>query len=167
MKLPRNLLICAVAAVGACHGDSGTPPSPPTPHASAPAVVKKGPSAEQLTAGMVEAASQGKSSGLAKLKFELQQRPKLGQTLDINIAIMPQIDASAADIQIAGGDGLTVPPGTNQIALPAVVAGQVYRQSVQVTPAAEGVLLLNLTLLLKHDELTDAQPFSIPLIVDR
>ncbi len=58
----------------------------------------------------------------------------VGQPFDIDLAVMPQIDASAADIQVTGGDGLTVAPGANQVDLPAVEAGQVYRQTVKVTP---------------------------------
>ncbi len=96
--------------------------------------MKKGPGADQLTAGMVEAASQGKSQLPVRLKFELTQRPTLGQPLDIDIAVMPQINASPAAIQVAGGDGLTLPPGANQLDLPDLEAGQVYRQSLKVTP---------------------------------
>lgn len=160
-------MLCTLAAVGACHRDSNAPSPPPhaPPRAAVPVAAKKGPTAEQATAGMVEAASQGKSQLAIKLKFELQQRPTLGQPLDIGVAVLPQIDASAAGIQVAGGDGLTVMPEANQVDLPAVEAGQVYRQSLKVTPTAEGVLLLNLTVLLKHDDMTESRGFSIPLIV--
>jgi hypothetical protein len=51
--------------------------------------------------------------------------------------------------------------------LPVVQAGQVYRQSVQVTPTADGVLLLTLMVSLKHDDLAESRAFSIPLIVER
>jgi hypothetical protein len=101
------------------------------------------------------------------LKFDLVQKPTVGRPLDINLAVVPQIDASAAQIQVVGGDGITVPAGTNQIDMPALEAGQVYRQSIKVNPNAEGVLLLNLTLALKHDEITESQAFSLPLIVER
>jgi hypothetical protein len=161
-------MLCTIAMVSACHKDRGSPPpAPPAPHVSVPVVVKKGPSAAELTAGMVEAASQGKSQLPVQLKFDLLQRPTAGQALDISIAVMPQIDASTGNIQVTGGDGLTVSPGTNQIDLPAVEAGQVYRQSVQVTPTEDGVLLLSLTISLKHDEITESRAFSIPLIVER
>jgi hypothetical protein len=130
-------------------------------------IAKKGPSAADLTVGMVEAASQGKSQLPVELKFDLKQRPAPGQALDIDIALIPQIDAGAAAIQVTGGDGLTVAPGANQIDLPAVEAGQVYRQSVKVTPTADGVLLLGLTVSLKHDEMIESRAFSIPLIVER
>jgi hypothetical protein len=129
--------------------------------------VKKGPSAAELTAGMVEAAGQGKSQLPVQLKFDLRQRPTLGQALDIDIAVVPQIDASPANIQVSGGDGLTVAPRTGQIDLPAIEAGQVYRQSVQVTPTVDGLLLLSLTVSLKHDETTESRTFAIPLIVER
>jgi hypothetical protein len=115
---------------------------------------------------MVEAANQGKSQLPVQLKFDLKQRPTPGQGLDIDIAIIPQIDASAGDLQVTGGDGLTVAPGTNHIDLPAFEAGRVYRQSVKVTPTADGVLLLGLTITLKHDEMSDSRSFSIPLIVE-
>jgi hypothetical protein len=163
-------MVCALAAASACHKDSGTsPPSTPAPkpRISVPIAAKKGPSAAELTAGMVEAASPGKSQLPIQLKFDVKQRPTSGQALDIDIALVPQIDAGAAGIQVTGGDGLTVAPGTNQIDLPAVEAGQVYRQSVKVTPTADGVLLLGLTISLKHDEMTESRAFSIPLIVER
>jgi hypothetical protein len=166
MKIARVLMLCTVAAVGACHRDS-EPAPPPTPHIPAPVVANKGPSAADLTAGMVEAAGEGKSQVPVQLKFDLPKRPTLGQVLDVNIAVMPQIDASPADIRVNGGDGLTVAPGANQIDFPAVAAGQVYRQSVKVTPTAEGVLMLSLTISLKHDEVTESRDFAIPLIVER
>ena len=168
MKTVRVLTLCALAALGACHRDSGTSNQPTAaPRAKLPLPVKKGPSAEELTAGMVEAASQGKSQLPVRLKFDLKERPVIGQPLDVDIAVMPQIDASAASVQVTGGDGLTVAPGAKQVDLPAMEVGQVYRQTVTVTAATDGVLLLGLTVSLKHDDLTDSRAFSIPLIVDR
>ena len=168
MKTARVLTLCTVAVLGGCHQDSGNSTQPkPAPHVQAPMAVKKGPSAEELTAGMVEAATQGKSQLPVKVKFGLTQRPTLGQPLDIDIAVMPQIDASGADMQVTGGDGLSVSPESNQAQLAAVESGRVYRQVVKVTPSVDGVLLLGLTISLKHDEVTDSRAFSIPLIVER
>jgi hypothetical protein len=36
-----------------------------------------------------------------------------------------------------------------------------------VTPAVDGVLLLSLTVALKHDEISESRAFYIPLIVER
>ena len=168
MNTARTLILCTAALFGACHRDTGTPPPPPSaPRVNVPVVAKKGPGAEELTAGMVEAASQGKSQLPVKLKFDLRERPAIGQPLDVDVAVLPQIDAVAGDIQVAGGDGLTVAAGANQLELPAMEAGQVYRQDIKVTPTGDGVLLLSLTVSLKHDDQTDSRTFSIPLIVER
>jgi hypothetical protein len=169
MDLTRLLILGTLAATAACHRDSDAPApaqAAPAQRAVAPVPVKKGPSAQQLTAGMVEAATQGKPQLAVQLKFELPQRPTVGQALDVNVAVLPQIDAGGADIQVSGGDGLTV-AASGPIDLHALEAGEVYRQTIQVTPTTDGVLLLGLTVSMKHDEITESRAFSIPLIVDR
>ncbi len=162
-------MLGVLAAASACHRD--TEPAAPQPVSKPPVVipvpVKKGPSAADLTVGMVEAAILSKSQTAVLLKFDLPQRPLLGQPMDVNIAVMPQVDAGAMEMQVAAGEGLTLAAGMNQFNWPNVEAGQVYRQIVTVNPAAAGVLLLNLTVSLKHDEMSESRVFSIPLIVER
>ena len=166
-KTARVLMACAVASLSACHRNSDPEPAAaPAPRATVPVPVKKGPSAAELTRGMVEAASQGKSQLPVQLKFDLMQRPTVGQPLDVSIAVLPQIDAPGADIQVAGGEGVTITPGENQFALASLAAGEVYRENIRVIPTTPGVLLLNLTVLVKHDEMTESRAFSIPIIVE-
>ncbi len=167
MSFVRVLFLCSVAAMAGCHRDSDSPaPAASAPKAATPAPVKKGPSAQELTAGMVEAATLGKPQLAVQLKFELPQRPAVGQPLDVEVAVLPQIDAGGADIQVAGGDGITV-AATGPIDLHALEAGQVYRQTIRVTPTTDGVLLLGLTVSMKHDEISESRAFSIPIIVER
>ena len=165
------LLLCAVAAaLSACNRDSESPPqNGGVAHVTskAPVVARSGPTAAEQTAGMVEAANQGKSQVPVDLKFDLGARPKVGQMLEINLALIPQIAASPASIQVNDADGLTVAPGTNQVDIPSAEAGGVYRHTVKVTPNAEGVLLVGVTVSLKHDEITDQRAFSIPIIAER
>jgi hypothetical protein len=164
------LLLCAVAALSACNQDSGSAPaSTAVVHIKpkAPVVAKSGPTAAQQTVGMVEAASPGKSQVPVELKFDLSQKPKVGQMLEINLALIAQISASTATLQVSNADGLTVAPGATQFDIPTVEAGEVYRQTVNVTPNAEGVLLVGVTVSLKHDDVTDQKVFSIPIIAER
>jgi hypothetical protein len=166
----RVLLLCAAAALGGCNRDSGSAPAatavthvkPKTPPA-----VKPGATAAEQTAGMVQASSQGKSQIPVELKFDLAQRPKVGQPLDINLALIAQISASPATIQVSGADDVSVAPGANLFEIPSEEAGEVYRHTVSVTPNAEGVVLVGVTVVLKHDELVDQRDFSIPIIADR
>jgi hypothetical protein len=170
MKYAPVPMLVFVAALSACHGDSATPAAPasaPSPHGKAAAPVRKGPSAADQTAGMVEAVSQGKSTVPVDLKFDVPQKPQIGKALQVDIAVMPQIPASPAAVQIVGAEGIEVAPDANRIEIPSVEEGEVYRHSVKVTPTADGVLFLGLTVSLKHDDITESRAFSIPLIVDR
>ena len=101
------------------------------------------------------------------LKFELVQKPKVGQPLEINLALLPQVDAKSATIQVAAANGFTLADGAGQFETPVIAAGEVYRHTVNVLPTADGVFLIGVTLLLKNDEGTDTRAFSIPVIVDR
>ena len=166
MKTANTLVICAALAAGACHRDDAAAP-PPAPRVNAPVVAKKGPSAEELTAGMVEATTGGKSQLPVKLKFDVGQRPFVGQPLDVAVAVLPQISASSGQLLVAGGEGLTVAPGSDNLELPAIEKGEMSRQDLKVTPTTDGVLVLNLTVSLKHDEQSDSRAFAIPIIVER
>jgi hypothetical protein len=164
----QALLLCVVAALGACNQDGSAPAaSAPQAKSKAQQVQKRGPSAAEQTVGMVEAAVQGKSQAPVDLKFDLPQRPKVGQALEITLALLPQVDAAAASIQVNGGDGVTVPAGATQFEIAAAEAGEVYRQTVSVTPTVEGVLLVGVSISVKHDEVTDTKAFSIPIIADK
>lgn len=157
-------MLCIVVGAGGCHRDSSDAPTQTTrSHAAAP---RKGPTAAQLTSNMVDAAGVGKSQLAVELKFDLKQRPVLGQPLTIDVAVLPEVDGSPASLNVSGGNGLVVPNEVTSIALPAVEAGQVYHQFVVVTPTKDGVLLLSLNVSVHHDEVTETREFSIPLIVD-
>jgi hypothetical protein len=164
------LLLCTVAALSACNRNSDSAPAaaqPAAPKPKAPAAVKLGPTAAEQTAGMVQAASQGKSLVPVELKFDFSQRPKVGQPMDINLALIAQIPASPATMQVSSEDDVTVAPGAKQYDIPSEEAGEVYLHTVNVTPNAEGVLLVGVTVVLKHDEVTDQRVFSIPIIAER
>jgi hypothetical protein len=165
MKL-RIFSLCLIVALAACHRNSSSAPkAKPAPSPKAPVAAKPGPTLQELTAGMVEAVTQGKSQAPVLLKFELQQRPVQGQPLEVDIALLPRIAASPATIQVTGSDGLQVATEDNRIEFPAVEASQVYRHSIKLTPTAEGICLLTLSVSLKHDQLDDSRVFSVPIIV--
>jgi hypothetical protein len=163
------LLFCAVAALSACNRDSSSAPAgnAVTAKPKAPIAVKSGPTAAEQTAGMVQAPSQGKSQLPVELKFDLSAKPKVGQALQINLALITQIPANSATLQLSGGDDLIVAPDASKFELPPEEAGEVYRQTVNVTPNAEGVSLVGVTVSLKHDEVTEQRVFSIPIIAER
>jgi len=164
---PQVLILCALAALSACHRDSNSPApvAKLTKHVKTPDAPAPGPTAQQQTAAMVEAATQGKSLAPVTLKFDLLQRPVQGQPLEIAIALLPQIPAGPATIEVTAGDGLQVAAEENRIEFPEVEPEQVYRHNIKLTPTSEGVHMLTLSVSLKHDQIADSRVFSVPLIV--
>jgi hypothetical protein len=161
-----TLWLFAAALLTACHGDAvQAPVAIVAPQSSVPAAVKRGPTPDELTAGMVEAVTLGKSTVPVGLKFDLGGRPTVGQPLEVVVAVMPQVAASSATLQVTGGEGLQIGPNGGPVEIPALDPTEVYRVSVTITPTADGVQLLGLNVILKHDEATEMRTFSVPIIV--
>ena len=164
----RTVAWCAAMLLAACHGnDSNQAPAPGVnklaTKASVPA--KRGPTPEELTAGMVEAVGVGKSSVPVALKFDLPTRPQVGLPLEIVLGILPQEPAGAASLKVSGSEGLQPAPGNAVIEVGAVDSAEAYRVSVTVTPTAEGVQFLSVDVSLRRDDSTDTRSFLIPIIV--
>jgi hypothetical protein len=166
MRNGRTLPLCAIALLTACHGDSSQAPvANSAQHGHAPVAVKPGPTPGELTAGMVEAVTVGKSTVPVAVKFDVTARPMVGQPLDVVVAVMPQIAADSAGLQVTGSDGLQLASDDGPIEIPSVESSQVYRHDIKIIPTAEGVQLLSLSVSLKHDEITETRTFGVPLIV--
>jgi hypothetical protein len=160
-----TLPLSVALLLAACHGDSSEAPQPTPVHKTkTPPLPRKGPTPEELTAGMVEAVPLGKSTVPMAVKFDLPDRPALGQPLEVVVALLPQV-AGSASIQVTGTEGLKLAPEAATIAIPSVEPTQAYRVSIGTTPTAEGVQLLNLSVTLTHDEATETRSFSVPVIV--
>jgi len=162
----RKLQLVVVLALAACHRESNPAAvERPAPAASAPTLAKRGPTPDELTTGMVEAVTIGKSAVPVALKFDLPQRPVVGRPLEVVIAVMPQVAANSAVVQATASAGLQIAANAASIAMPALDPTQVYRFSIPVTPTGDGVQLLGLTVSLKQEDDTESRSFSIPIIV--
>ncbi len=169
MRLGRELMLCSVVCgavpLSACHGDPNPAPTGSVMHLSAAPAVKRGPSAEELTSGMVEAVSPGSSTVPVAVKFALGARPVVGQPLEAVIAVMPQINAESVTLRAVSSNGLQLAASVVPIDMPSVEPGQVYKHSIEVTPTGDGLQLLELSVALKHDDMTETRTFSVPIIV--
>jgi hypothetical protein len=164
----RTVALCAAVLLAACHGnDSNQAPATGVNKlpAKTPQAAKRGPTPEELTAGMVEAVGVGKSSVPVTLKFDLPTRPQIGQPLEIILGVLPQEPAAAASLKVSGSEGLRPAPGNELVDVGAVDPAEAYRVTVSVMPTAEGVQFLAVDVVLKHDDVTDTRSFSIPIIV--
>jgi hypothetical protein len=166
MSTGRILALCLIALLSACNWDKGTAPAA-APVATESKVVdtRHGPTPKEQTAGMVEAVTVDKSTVPVAVKFDLSARPAVGQPLALVLAVMPQIAADPMVLTLTESAGLQLAPGTLTNEIAAAQPDQVYRQTVTLTPTAEGVHLLGFSVSLKHDEITETRTFSVPIIV--
>ncbi len=165
MKL-ETFILCALVVTSGCQRESGDANKPkPAERVAAPSAVQRGPTPAELTAGMVEATTQGKSQAPVGLKFDVLRKPVKGEPLEIAIALLPRETAEPATIEVSAPEGLQVPASETKFQFESVEPAQVYRRSIRLTPTAEGVFLLTLTVNLNHDQLADTRVFSLPLIV--
>jgi hypothetical protein len=165
MKL-RVLILLGIATLAACHREPGAVPvAPVRPRAGVSAAAPRGPNAQELTEGMVEAVTQGRSQTPVLLKFDLLRRPVEGQPLEVAIAVIPQIAARLAKVEVTGGDGLRLEAADQQFEFPTVEAAQVYRHSIKVMPTAGGLYFLTFAVSLQQDQSSDSRVFSVPILV--
>lgn len=171
MSKGKILPVVAVAVLTACHvltgchRDAAQAPVAKVAPQSVPAVAKRLATPAELTAGMVEAVTVGKSTVPVAVKFDLGGRPTVGQPLEVGFAVMPQVAAGSGTLQVTGGDGLQLAPDLKPVELPALDPAEVYRVSVKITPTADGVQVLGLTVSLKNDDISESRSFSVPIIV--
>lgn len=166
MKNLRVLIACVLLSLAACNGDSGSAASSSSSslHKPKTAAIKVGPSREEQTAGMVQAASPSRSTAVGELKFDILSRPIAGVPLNIELALLPAMDAPSVSLDISGSDGLNVVKGDEAQSLTDVSRVNVYRKSVTVTPANEGMYFLTVLATFKNADFADARSFSIPII---
>ncbi len=167
MNIARAVVLGGIVAVAGCHGDSGqssagSRSNPAKKHAA----VHRPMSADEQTADMVEAATVGKSTAPVELKFSLGRPPAVGQVQAVSLALIVNIPADSATVQIAdSSSGLAIADADRQYAIQNPVPGTVYRHDFTVTPTADGLGIVPLTVELHHDEISETKKFALPLIV--
>ncbi len=165
MSTGTTLLLCALSMLTACHGGSSEGSLANSASHKRAAVVKRAPTPDEMTVGMIEAVTLGKSSVPVGVKFGLESQPTVGRPLSVTLAVMPQILADPAVLTVAASDAFRLAAPFAPVEIPDADSTHVYRHEVWVTPTREGVQLLALSVSLKHDEVTETRSFAVPIIV--
>jgi hypothetical protein len=120
--------------------------------------------ATEQTATMVEAPTLGKATAPVRLKYELVQRPVAGQTILVQLALIPGTAAQSLTLQFGEHAGLVLADHSDR-QLGAVHADTAYQLEISASAPADGVFFLNLGATVTHDAITETRNFSIPIIV--
>src|SRR5215472_3541402 len=135
--LGRNLaLSLAVAAFLAGCGSRSDPAKPPVRTAKTPLTPS-----DQLSRSMVSAVPANKPSTVPlQVKFELRERPDIGQALKLDLAIVPMSAAvDRVSGKVEGDDGLELVDGAEVAPTERPVEGVPIRHVVKVLPKQGGI----------------------------
>jgi hypothetical protein len=113
---------------------------------------------------MVAAVTAGRTPGAVDVKFALSQRPEVGKPVDIQLALTPTIELDRLYARFQPSEGLDLVSGaeTGQLERPAI--GTEVAHKVRVTPKADGIFTVTVTVISDSPTESVSRIYSIPII---
>jgi len=149
-------------AVSGC-GSSGEP-------GSGAAAANKGPPGAKAAGhpqsdNMVAAVSATKGALPVEVKFELHERPQVGQPVDIDIALRP-VAPSLERVQAIfhAGDGLDIVSGGETASIERPQEGVPIHHTIRILPKRDGIFVVSCVVSVDSANESLSRTFSIPLI---
>jgi hypothetical protein len=146
------LMVTAVSLFG-CSEEGAT---------SASGVAARKPSAAD--SDMVAAVSTTRSAGVVELKFAVAKRPKVGEPVEIEFALVPSIALERLFARFQVGEGLQLVSGEETEHLENAPGGVPVGHKVTVLPKADGIFSITAVVLADSDTESISRTFTIPLI---
>jgi hypothetical protein len=115
---------------------------------------------------MVAAVSSAKGGSPVQVKFELRERPEIGQPLDVDVALIPDsptLQRVYAKFQ-GGGDGLELLDGGDLPAVEKPAQSVPIRHTVRLLPKRSGIFTLNVAVGVDSGTDSVSRAFAIPVI---
>ena len=151
MKRISAVFIClALAALVGCKRDAASDDA--QVEASAPKVVRaKTPESDAELRRMVSGVSAAKDDSIIELKFELRDRPQLGQPLQVAIALLPKVPATTMRVTYTSADARSLEATGEPAEFRDVQPGNIYRHELNVVARDNGVYYVSAVVLLDSD----------------
>jgi len=137
--------------------------SDPDPAAATPGSTKPKP-AKPAALDMVAAVSSSRTPGAVDVKFALPKRPEVGKPMAIQLALTPVIELDRLYARFQPSEGLDLVSGaeTGQLEHPAI--GTDIAHTVTVTPKADGIFSVTVTVISDSPTESVSRIYSIPII---
>ena len=151
-------------AIGGCgsSGESGSGAAAAnkgSPGAKAPNVGRRPPD------NMVAAVSAAKGGPPVELKFELRERPRVGQPVDIDIALLPASpNLERVHAVFQAGDGLDLVSGGETAPIEKPQDGVAVHHTIRILPKRDGIFVVSAVVSVDSSNESLSRTFSIPLI---
>ena len=166
-SLGRNLaLVLAAAVITSGCGSHSTDAGTQTPAKSA--IKKAANPADRLSRNMVSAVAATKPSTLpVQVKFDLKDRPDVGQPASVDLAIVPMsasVDRVSGKVEV--DDGLDLVDGAEIAPSDRPAEGVPIRHTVTVLPKRPGIYTVRAVLTVDAAGTSSTDSYSIPVIAD-
>ena len=164
--LCRNLALSLAAAALVAGCGSRSPGAGARPAAGKPVSRSTLNASDELLRNMVGAVAANKPSALPiQVKFELRDRPQVGQPVELDLAIVP-MSASVDRVsgKVEGEEGVEVVEGAQIAPTDRPAEGTPIRQSVKVLPRQDGIFTVRVVVTVDAAGQTSSEAYAIPLI---
>ena len=118
-----------------------------------------------LPADMVAAVSAGRSSSVISVHFALGKVPSVGNSLPVEIAIVPHQEFTSIEAHFEARDGLVLSSGDSLGPVGDAAAEQVIKHQLVLLPARDGVYMVTASIETQGADGAVTRIFSIPVIV--
>jgi len=164
-SLCRNIApaLAAAALLGGCGSHSSGPAGGTPAKAVAGKSVKP---IDELSRNMVSAVANKPSTLPLQVKFELRDRPDVGQPAELDLAIVP-MSASVDRVsgKVEAEDGIEVLEGSEIAAAERPVEGVPIHHHFKVVPKREGIYTVRALLTVDASGVPSSDAYSMPVIV--
>jgi len=170
LRTPRWAVVLAAAAVaGGCGRGGETARAQHAAHERAQAgagrAVSAAAAARAAEADLVSAVSAGNAPGPVSLRFRIQEPPRVGQPLRLELVLaqQPGLEITNMLLSLQPGEGLAL-ESDRSFEFQAPATGATQRMLVTLRADQAGLLNLGATVLVNAGNDSVARSFSIPLI---
>jgi hypothetical protein len=159
MKLAA-LCVLSAGLLSACGSEEPTP----TPVPRAPAAQPQASKPSDPTAKMAHAVTAGKASAPVDLKYDVLAKPEPGKSIEIDLAVIPGVNADSISVAVTATPGLEITSNANAT-FGAVSSGAAAHHKITARAAKIDVVYVTVTVTMTAVGTTQSRAFAIPLIV--
>jgi hypothetical protein len=165
----RNLRLALIAgcalSLSACDAIGGGESAPAETKSTTLQAGNKSKAGTELDHDMVMAVSPGKPGAPVELKFKVLTRPKVGETVDVEVALVPVSELERLQVSFQGSSGLSIHSGNAPDPFVRPAVGVPLKHRITATANTDGIFYITATALADSSAGSLARSFSIPIIV--
>lgn len=153
--------VLALLGLAAC----GRSPAPATEGAAGTAAPARAAAAAPADADLVAAVALGSGAQPASLRFQILERPALGQVFQVRVQLAASTDLDKVQVSVTPSSGLELTEAAPIFDLAHAAAGENHEHTFGVRATADGVLELRASVVAVGAQGPVSSDFSIPVIV--